>query len=101
MGIFNWISDMFSSTEDSSLITQSDQWDTIESSRLSTLDDTAINPLNGLPMISGIGSVDILGNPFGTDFSHDYMSSSWNSDLSSSSFDDSLSSNSFSGISDW
>ena len=30
-----------------------------------------INPANGLPMIDGIGSVDIDGNPYGIDFSDD------------------------------
>lgn len=28
---------------------------------------TEINPANGLPMVSGIGSVDVMGNPYGTD----------------------------------
>ena len=27
----------------------------------------AINPATGLPMVSGMGSVDVAGNPFGTD----------------------------------
>lgn len=26
-----------------------------------------INPATGLPMVSGIGSVDVMGNPYGTD----------------------------------
>ncbi|PLY39664.1 hypothetical protein CSZ94_25100 [Janthinobacterium sp. ROICE36] len=26
-----------------------------------------LNPANGLPMIAGIGSVDVMGNAFGTD----------------------------------
>jgi len=53
-----------------------------------------INPANGLPMVDGPGSVDVMGNPYGFDhsqnviethhdwqyssptFSHDYWSSS-------------------------
>jgi hypothetical protein len=31
-----------------------------------------INPANGLPMVDGIGSVDVMGNPYGID-SHDLM----------------------------
>lgn len=27
-----------------------------------------INPANGLPMVDGSNSVDIMGNPYGTDF---------------------------------
>lgn len=30
-----------------------------------------INPANGLPMIGGCGGVDVSGNPYGTDWSHD------------------------------
>lgn len=30
---------------------------------------TEINPANGLPMTDGIGSVDVAGNPYGTDLS--------------------------------
>jgi len=36
----------------------------------SSLDDT-INPANGLPMINGSEGLDIEGNPYGTDSSHD------------------------------
>lgn len=32
--------------------------------------DLAFNPANGLPMFDGMGGVDIMGNPFGTDFNH-------------------------------
>lgn len=39
-------------------------------------DDFAINPANGNPMVGGIGGLDIAGNPFGTDFSNDHMTSS-------------------------
>lgn len=33
----------------------------------SAVSHTEINPANGLPMVSGIGSVDVMGNPYGTD----------------------------------
>lgn len=52
-----------------------------------------INPANGLPMLND--SIDIEGNPYGTDLSHDHFhdssSSMFNDDLydsSSSMFDD-------------
>lgn len=31
-----------------------------------------INPASGLPMIGGMGGVDVEGNPFGMDLSHDH-----------------------------
>lgn len=34
---------------------------------LSATAEPALNPANGLPMTGGIGGVDVLGNPFGTD----------------------------------
>ncbi len=83
----------------------------------SGLNENAINPATGLPMVSGIGGIDVGGSPFGTDihdaspdldgiWSHtstaNWMSggmddhcSSGLDDLSSSSFDDSWSSNSW------
>lgn len=33
-------------------------------------DDSCVNPANGLPMMGGMGGVDVEGNPWGTD-SHD------------------------------
>ena len=39
-------------------------------------DGFAINPASGLPMIAGIGSVDVEGNLYGFDSSDDYFSSS-------------------------
>lgn len=35
----------------------------------STMDDMAINPANGMPMVGGMGGVDVEGNPYGTDIS--------------------------------
>lgn len=62
----------------------------------------SINPASGLPMM---GCVDVAGNPYGTDLSHNYSLDSWDSyssshDSFSSSFD-SWSSSSGSGFSDW
>jgi len=37
---------------------------------------SAINPANGLPMVGGIaGGLDVEGNPYGTDSSHDRFGS--------------------------
>lgn len=38
-----------------------------QSGSASAVSSTEINPANGLPMVSGIGSVDVMGNPYGTD----------------------------------
>ncbi|MDN3652753.1 hypothetical protein QWY77_08240 [Thalassotalea ponticola] len=38
-------------------------------------DSMQINPANGLPMIGGIGGVDVEGNPYGTDRHSDDLSS--------------------------
>jgi len=75
------------------------------SSGSSSFDSFCINPASGLPMMDGMCGVDVGGNPFGTDFSHDHMASSsfdndWMSS-SSSSFDDSCSSSIDSSFSDW
>ncbi|WP_172202684.1 hypothetical protein [Niveibacterium sp. COAC-50] len=74
-------------------------------------DDFAINPATGLPMIGGIGGLDVAGNTYGTDHtsfssSHDFGSSSWDSGSSFSSTDDAWSSSSdsissFSDSSSW
>ena len=40
---------------------------------VSSSDDSVINPANGNPMVGGIGGLDIEGNLFGTDSSHDQM----------------------------
>lgn len=32
--------------------------------------DLTFNPANGLPMFDGMGGLDIMGNPFGSDFNH-------------------------------
>lgn len=111
MGVFSWFTDMFSSdTETSSIaddsLLSSSNTDLIGAN---TFDDFAVNPANGLPMVGGMGGVDVEGNPFGTDFSSDNMAlSSFDDGFSSSSgssFDDTWSSGSGSGsgsgFSDW
>jgi len=106
MSIFSWFTDLFSSDTISSSIT-----DDISSSAgidpfaTNSLHEFAINPANGLPMVGGTGGVDVEGNPYGTDFSHDHLSSSgidnsWSSS-STSSFDNTWSSGSSAGFSDW
>lgn len=52
--------------------------------------EPTINPATGLPMVGGTGSVDVAGNPFGSDLSHHHDDSwtrydRWNA--SGSSFD--------------
>lgn len=42
--------------------------------------DNAVNPATGLPMIGGIGGVDVAGNPFGTDLHHHGADSMFSSD---------------------
>jgi hypothetical protein len=49
----------------------------------SVWDDTTINPATGLPMVSGIGGVDVAGNPYGMDSSHDDMFSSFDDSFDS------------------
>ncbi|QEP44153.1 hypothetical protein D5085_14100 [Ectothiorhodospiraceae bacterium BW-2] len=51
-----------------------------------------INPANGLPMVDGVGSVDIEGNPYGFDSSFSDSDSDSGSDISG--FDDTFSSSS-------
>lgn len=58
MGLFNWFSNLFSS----------DSTDTDFGSSISSSEgDTVINPASGLPMVGGIGGLDVEGNPYGTD----------------------------------
>ncbi len=72
------------------------------SNSVSTPETTDINPATGLPMSSGIGSVDVGGSPYGMDIHDDFPSTI----DTSSCFDDSFSSiDSFdsdcSGFDDW
>lgn len=64
MEIFDWfdsVSSLFSFDSTSACDLSSD-W----------MNETVINPATGLPMINGIGGVDVAGNPYGTDLSNDY-----------------------------
>ena len=54
---------------------------------MSPMDDHAINPANGLPMIGGIAGIDIEGNPYGTDWSHDTSYDGFSHFDSTSGFD--------------
>lgn len=52
-------------------------------------DENVVNPANGLPMIGGMGGVDVEGNPYGTDFtSNDSLSSGMDDSFSSFGSDD-------------
>lgn len=56
-----------------------DDWTCTDISRTSDGHHCDINPANGLPMVGGCGGLDIEGNPYGIDFSHDDSSidSNW------------------------
>lgn len=57
-----------------------------------TTEEFLVNPASGLPMIGGMGGVDVEGNLWGTDL-HDNWHSSCLSDTSSSFGDDGWSNN--------
>lgn len=87
MGLFTWVSGLFS--DESSLSGIDPTWN-----------DNALNPANGLPMVGGTSGFDVEGNAYGTDFSHDDSFSSIDDSFNTgSSFDDSLSSSS--SFDDW
>lgn len=58
MGLFDWLSDFFSDDDSNFCPGNSDE---------DSEDIYTINPASGLPMIGGIGGVDIEGNPYGID----------------------------------
>ena len=94
MSVFDWFSDLLSSGSAASPVI----YNGVLGSNTglvgaNSLDDFAINPANGNPMVGGIGGLDIGGNPFGTDFSNDHMVSS--------DFDDSWSSSSGCEFGEW
>ena len=65
MEIFDWfdsVSSLFSFDSTSACDLSSD-W----------MNETVINPATGLPMINGIGGVDVAGNPYGADLSSDHL----------------------------
>ena len=66
MGLLNWLSSFLS--DDTSSIKFDDFEDDSFTSQDSSLDTYTINPANGLPMIGGLGSIDIEGNPYVADF---------------------------------
>lgn len=47
------------------------------------MDDNAVNPVNGLPMIGGICGIDVAGNPYGMD-----MNDSWSDPFEPTTWDD-------------
>ena len=97
MGISSWFLGLFSSNSfdfgnhDCDIVDSfHDPFENCSTSNFDLfLDDNSINPANGLPMIGGTGGVDIEGNPFGTDFSHDDSFASMDDSFTSGcSFDD-------------
>ena len=74
MRLFSWFSDLFSDDNISATSIHSIH-EPIEDSCLSDtsgINDFSINPANGLPMVGGIGGVDVAGNSFGTDSHNDF-----------------------------
>ena len=57
MGLFSWLGGLF----DDSSVGGSSVADAVT-------DESVINPANGLPMVGGMGGVDVEGNPYGADF---------------------------------
>lgn len=55
MGLFIWLGGLF---DDGS----------VGSGSNAVTDESVINPANGLPMVGGVGGLDVEGNPYGTDF---------------------------------
>jgi hypothetical protein len=103
MGMFQWLSDWWSGIgSDVSSPSSTSNFDSA-----SMIETTEINPATGLPMIGGIGGMDVEGNPYGTDMSshHDICSSSsifddpWNPSCSSLWDDSSMSSSTSCGSS--
>ena len=102
MGILNWLSGLFGDDSSGSGIHDNDignsTHDMFDNSSMTEIDtswdDNAINPANGLPMVGGTGGIDVEGNPYGTDFSHDdtFGTGSSIDDSFSNGFDDSFSS---------
>ncbi|HCE2128430.1 hypothetical protein [Vibrio parahaemolyticus] len=94
MSILNWFTGLFSDNS----VGSENLTDIDHDSFSSGFNDSAINPANGLPMVGGEGGVDVEGNAYGTDFSHDSFSSVID-DSFGSSFDDSFSSGG--GFNEW
>lgn len=74
MGLFDWLSGIFDDANDLSSPMTNSVFDPLGGN-----DEGAINPASGLPMIDGYGGIDVAGNPYGFDSSHDSF------DMSSSS----------------
>lgn len=90
MGIFSWLNGIFSTDFNSTSISNDEYMTNINSDPIGEIDDFSINPANGLPMIGGIGGIDVEGNLFCTDFHHDHMTQSSFDDSFSSDFDSSF-----------
>ena len=63
MALFDWLTEFFSGAD----ITEA----------APPIEPVEINPATGLPMAGGIGSVDVGGNPYGTDL-HRAYDDHWN-----------------------
>ena len=99
MGLFSWLGGLF----DDGSVGGGSAADAVT-------DESVINPANGLPMVGGVGGLDVEGNPYGTDFTADSSchstSNMFDSGIADCSSNDSFSSgvdDSFSsfGSNDW
>ncbi len=79
MGIFGWITNIFDMT--SITDSTSNELLTNDLTDINANEIATVNPANGLPMIEGIGGLDVAGNTFGSDSS---ISDSWINDSSNS-----------------
>ncbi|MEJ5299688.1 MAG: hypothetical protein WHS38_01730 [Thermodesulforhabdaceae bacterium] len=86
MGIFRWLLRFFTDNLDDCEINGTDALPTDYSTSNT---GPIVNPATGLPMISGTGGVDVEGNPYGFDLSHDNtFDTESNSDYINSGFYD-------------
>jgi len=81
MGFLRWFTDNFT------VQWNDDYPDQRDSGIASDGHDVVVNPATGLPMINGIGSVDVAGNPFGTDMNQSDTHSALSDDTFGSAFD--------------
>lgn len=79
MGLFGWISGMFSDSEEA----------VAPHEMHGDLSGADINPASGLPMVDGPGGVDVAGNIYGSDATSEAMSSMGDS-FSHDSFDNDM-----------
>lgn len=66
MGFWRTLGSVFSVGVDSSCSSSTAQFDDTDPAT-SSIDDYCVNPATGLPMVGGMGGIDVHGKPFSTD----------------------------------